>query len=115
MEEHRERALIACSLKQADLADRRNRWLQLSRRARVDVLATENGLRLLFHRRPSVEGELRRLAELEGECCAFAEWSVTTRDEEVILDVTAASEEGIAAVQAMFNELHSALAGGPTA
>src|SRR3989442_15747630 len=102
MEEHRERALIACSLEQADLADRRDRWLQLSRRARVGVLTTENGLRLIFHRGPSVEGELRRLAELEGKCCAFAEWSVTTRDEEVMLDVTAASDEGIAAGQAMF-------------
>jgi hypothetical protein len=35
-----------------------------------------------------VEGELRQLAELERDCCAFAQWSVHTRGEEVVLDVT---------------------------
>ena len=50
---------------------------------------TENRLRLLFRAAPGVEGELRQLAELERDCCAFAQWSVHTRGEEVVLDVTA--------------------------
>lgn len=110
MEQDQESALIACSLEEADLADRRDRWLQLGERAGVDVLTTENGLRLLFRAAPGVEGELRQLAELKRDCCAFAEWSVHTRAEEVVLDVTADSEAGIAAVQGMFNTPRSALA-----
>jgi hypothetical protein len=105
MKEDQESAVIACSLEEADLADRRDRWRQLGERAGVDVLTSENGLRLLFRAAPGVEGELRRLAELEQACCAFADWSVRDPGEEVVLDVTADSDEGIAAVQAMFNKL----------
>jgi hypothetical protein len=93
MKEDQEDAVVACSLEGADLADRRERWLQLGERAGIDVLTTKNGLRLLFRAAPGVEGELGRLAELERDCCAFAEWSVHTRGEELALDVTADSEE----------------------
>jgi len=55
-----------------------------------------------------VEGELRQLAELERNCCACAEWSVDARDGEVVLEVTAGSEEAIAAVHGMFNKLRPA-------
>jgi hypothetical protein len=108
MEKDQERAVIACSLEAADLADRQERWHQLAERAGVDVLTTENGLRLLFRAAPRVEGELTQLAELEQDCCAFADWSVCARDEEVVLDVTAENEEAIAAVQGMFNKLRPA-------
>jgi hypothetical protein len=105
MKENQESALVACSLEEADLADRRDRWLQLGERAGVDVLATENGLRLLFRAAPGVEGELHKLAELERACCTFADWSVRNLGDEVVLDVSADREEGIAAVQATFNKL----------
>jgi hypothetical protein len=101
----KENAAIACSLEHADLAERRDRWRRLGKRAMVDVLTTEAGLRLLFRAAPGVEGELHQLAELERDCCAFADWSVHTRREEVMVDVTASSEQGIAAVQAMFADL----------
>jgi hypothetical protein len=109
-EEHQPSAAIACALGEADLSNRQNRWLQLGQRATTDVVTTANGLRLLFRVAPGVEEELRQLAELERDCCAFAEWSVHARGEELALDVTADSEEGIAAVQAMFDKLRSALA-----
>jgi hypothetical protein len=108
MEKNQENAVIACSLEKSDLAERRDRWRRLAERAAVDVRTTEAGLRLRFRHAPGVEGELDQLAELERDCCAFAHWSVHTRGEEVVLDVTAASEEGIAAVQAMFNDLRFA-------
>jgi hypothetical protein len=56
---------------------------------------------------PGVEAELRQLAELEGDCCAFADWSVQVRGEELVLDVTAPTEEGTTAAQAMFGKLRS--------
>jgi hypothetical protein len=103
-------AAIACSLQEADLADRQGRWLELGQRAGIEAVATSNGLRLFFRAVPGVEAELRRLADLERECCAFADWSVRARGKEVVLAVTADSEEAVAAVQAMLGKLRSALA-----
>jgi hypothetical protein len=96
---------IACSLEHADLAERRDDWRRLGKRALENVITTKTGLRLLFRDAPGVEDELQQLATLERDCCAFADWSVHARGEEVVLDVTAASEEGIAAIQAMFSDL----------
>jgi hypothetical protein len=87
-----------------------DRWLQLGERAAVNVDATANGLRVVFRAAPGVEDEVRQLAELERDCCAFASWSVHPRGEELVLDVTADSQEGVAAVHGMFDKLRSALA-----
>ena len=65
MKEHRQRAPIACSLKQADLADRQNDWRELAKSAGVDVQTTADGLRLRFLEGPGIEQEVRRLARLE--------------------------------------------------
>jgi hypothetical protein len=105
--EHRRTAPVACSLANADLPDRQERWRQLWRRAAVNAVTTSKGLRLLFRAATDVEAELRQLAELERDCCAFADWSVQTRGEELVLDVTAPTEEGIRAVQTMFGKLRS--------
>jgi hypothetical protein len=107
---HRRSATIACSLSQSDLAERQERWLGLVGRAAIEAVTTSDGLRLLFRAEPGVEAELRQLAELERDCCAFAEWSVGARGTELLLDVTAESEQGISAVQAMFGRLRSARA-----
>ena len=104
------RAPIACSLQEADLAHRQDRWLELGQRAGIEALATSNGLRLRFRAVPGVRAELRQLADLERECCAFADWSVHARGDELVLAVTADSEEAIAAAQPMFGKLRSALA-----
>jgi hypothetical protein len=104
-QEHHRNAPIACSLAKGDLAYRQERWRQLWHRAAVNTVTTSNGLRLLFRAAPGVEVELRQLAELERDCCAFADWSVQVRGEELVLDVTARTEEGITAVQVMFGKL----------
>jgi hypothetical protein len=38
-------------------------------------------------------------------CCAFAEWTVTADDGRVVVHVDGSSDEGVAAVQAMFRRL----------
>lgn len=106
-QEHQRSAPIACSLAETDLANRQDRWRQLWQRAAVDAVTTSNGLQLLFRATPGVEGELRQLAELERDCCAFADWSVRARGKDLLLDVTAPTEQGITAVQAMFGKLRS--------
>lgn len=107
MRDHQAGATVACSLNQSDLLERQERWVELARRAAIEAFTTSDGLRLLFRAEPGVEAELHQLAELERDCCAFADWSVHARGTELVLDVTADSEEGIAAVQAMFGRLRS--------
>src|SRR6266699_2327987 len=99
------RSSIACSLDRENLAERRQRWFELGARAAVEVAATDRGLRLAFRADEGVEDELRRLAELERGCCAFADWSVTATSVQILLDVSGSSEEAVAAVQAMFGRL----------
>jgi hypothetical protein len=93
---------IACSLTQADLAKRQRRWLRLGERACTDGVINDNGLRLVFRAGLAIESELRELAALERDCCAFAEWSVHNNGDELVVDVRGDSSEEIAAVQAMF-------------
>jgi hypothetical protein len=68
-----------------------------------------NGLRLIFRAAPGIESELRELTALEQDCCAFATWSLHNYGDELGLDVTADNAAGIAAAQAMFSKLRTAL------
>ena len=63
--------VIACSLSGAERACRAERWRVLGD---YDVEQLDNGIRLVFAR--DVERNLRELAVLERECCAFADWEV---------------------------------------
>jgi hypothetical protein len=101
----REPALVACSLEQRELPQRWQRWRALAARAAIDLVSTQDGLRLSFRAERGVEDELNELAGLERQCCAFADWSVRSTGAEVVLEISAASEESIAAVQGMFGSL----------
>jgi hypothetical protein len=97
MEQH----VISCTLPPGELLARGERWRRLGDRAAVEVVTIPAGLRLRFTARANVEQELRELAELERECCAFAEWAVTADGSCVCLEVTA-EDDAVPAVQAMF-------------
>jgi hypothetical protein len=94
---------IACTLDDGQMSERRRRWHELAGRAFVERTETPEGLRLVFRADDGVEAELRELADLERTCCAFASWSVSGS----VLDVTAESEEAVAAVHGMFRSLAS--------
>jgi hypothetical protein len=101
----RDDAAVACSLNREEQAERGARWVALAARALVEREPTERGQRLVFRREDGVEDELRALAELERECCAFADWNVSADDGRLVLDVSGSSDEGVAAVQVMFRGL----------
>jgi len=82
------------------LSERRQRWQALAARAELDIAAS-GGLRLIFRAEHGVEEELHELAALERECCAFAAWSVRPTGAEIVLEISGASEESVAAVQGM--------------
>jgi len=101
-------APIACSLGRDDLAERQQRWHTLAARAMLDVLSTDDGLRLRFRPDPGVEAELRELAALERDCCAFADWTVHGDDDAWVMDIRGTSAEAVPAVREMFTSVRAA-------
>jgi hypothetical protein len=63
---------------------------------------TGHGLRLSFRRDPGTEEKLRALAAAENECCPWAAWAVRAHAGQIVLDVRAATPEGIATLHSMF-------------
>jgi hypothetical protein len=97
----KELPVIACTLRSGEQPERRRRWLALTDRALAECTPNPDGVRLVFNAAPGVQEELRALAELERDCCAFASFRVTASGERVTLDVTS-SGAGVAAVHELF-------------
>jgi hypothetical protein len=110
MEKDASTAVVACSLQADERPERRRRWERLTAGAAVEASETERGLRLTVRRTRALEDELRQLASLERECCAFAAWSVSTADDRLVLEIGGDGEEAVAAVQTMFLEVRASLA-----
>jgi hypothetical protein len=101
MENDHEPAPVACSLGQSGRTQRTQRWRALTARAIRHASPTRRGMRLVFADGPGVAHELDELAALERDCCAFATWTVSRADGQVLLDVSGDSEQAAAAVRAM--------------
>jgi hypothetical protein len=95
-------APVACTLGAGDLAGRLARWQAVAARAAGQRSVTGHGVRLSFTAGPGVAAELRDLAALEADCCAFATWTVREHNGQVLVDVTGDSPEAITAVHDMF-------------
>ncbi len=93
---------IACSLTAAGLSDRQGAWQRLTARALCERQMTARGVRLVFAPEPGVQSELRELALLEQECCAFADWRVEDHGDRLVLEVSAEAD-GVGALHAMFD------------
>jgi hypothetical protein len=108
-EQHADTVPVTCTLTSADLAAQGGRWEQLATRAMTGRAETAHGLRLFFRAEPGAEEELRALVAVEIECCPWADWTVETNDQQIVLDVhsiTAASiTSGIATLHGMFTSL----------
>ena len=97
---------VACALTSADLAAQTDRWGQLITQAMTVRTETAHGVRLSFRPEPGVEEELRALVAVEVECCPWADWTVETNAQLVVLDVRSTGE-GIAALHSMFTGLQA--------
>ncbi len=95
---------VACTLTSADLAAQSDRWEQLATRAMTGRAETAHGLRLFFRPGPGAEEELRALVAVENDCCPWADWTVETNDEQIVLNVHSIAE-GIATLHGMFTNL----------
>lgn len=95
------RAPVACRLTPAGLAAQAGRWTRLIAMALTGRTETADGVRLSFRPGPGTVEELRALAAVETECCPWAEWTVDTSAEAVVLDVRAGAA-GLGTLRAMF-------------
>ncbi len=95
---------VACSLTSADLAAQGERWKRLAAMALTERAETSDGLRLAFRTGPEAERELRALAAIETDCCAWAQWKVTASQDRLVLHVRSAGE-GVAVLHGMFANL----------
>jgi len=93
---------VACTLSAGGQADQHERWQRLMTRALTGRTDTPDGLRLFF--RAEAEDEVRALAAVEAQCCAWAAWSVEPTAGAVMLDVRSVVVQagGATAVRAMF-------------
>ena len=96
---------VACTLGPDDRAQRAARWDALTARALRQASRTERGLRLIFSAGPGVGDELRSLVALERDCCAFAQWSVSTAGGQVTVEISGDRQEAVMAAQALFPAL----------
>jgi hypothetical protein len=90
---------VACALASADRTAQLSRWKQAAEQAMTQRTPTARGFRVLFG--SGVEDSVRQLAAEENECCAWATWTVDKHDGELVLDVSSATEGGIAALHSM--------------
>jgi hypothetical protein len=101
---------VACALTPAGLAVQSARWQRLAARALTERADTAGGVRLVFRPGPGVEADLRALVATERECCPWAEWTVETEDQQVVLSVRAAGT-GADALHEMLTGLRPARPG----
>jgi hypothetical protein len=102
MTERTDPTVVACSLSDAEVGLQLERWRDFARCTAPAVTRTEHGLRVTFRALPGVEAALRRLVATERRCCGFADWSIRHAGGHVALEVSAQSDEAIAAVHGMF-------------
>jgi len=100
-------APVACTLSSAGLAAQASRWERLAAQAMTERTETGYGLRLSFRRELGVAEELRMLAAVENECCAWADWTVQSSGGQVVLDVRTVGQ-GVATLHGMLTGLQPA-------
>ena len=98
--EHPLSPLVACTLDGRDLAAQAERWQRLRAAEGRGRVPTDEGFRETFGDGAEVERDLRALASIENDCCAWAGWDVHRGDGEIVLEVRSAGE-GIATLHAM--------------
>lgn len=83
---------IACSLEGEALEDRVAIWQRLADDALRGQRDIPGGVALTYARTEATEATVRELVRREAECCAWADWRVTSVDDQVRLEVTAAGD-----------------------
>jgi hypothetical protein len=95
---------LACTLDADDGASRLQRWRALAEKSPPRVQRSEHELETWWRLDTHGANELETLAASERECCAFVTWSVTRRDPDTVLTITAdpGRPDDLDAIMALF-------------
>jgi hypothetical protein len=84
--------LLFCTLPSRDLAERVTAWDVLARRALVGMSRGADSATFRFRQDAAVEEELRRLLDLERDCCSVLGWDLAQADRHLVLTITGSAE-----------------------
>ena len=82
-----------CSLEGEDAGERIAAWSELIGTSLREREMTDDGFALHFEPREGLDRELRRLAELERDCCATLSFEVRSSDDRVTMEVRGSWQE----------------------
>ncbi|MDQ3766948.1 MAG: hypothetical protein M3346_06340 [Actinomycetota bacterium] len=85
---------IACSLNGSEVVRREQEWKKLLAGALVERSAIPGGVELRFGASPQTASQLRRLIELEKECCGWIQWAIAEEDG-LVVEATASQDQGV--------------------
>ena len=92
---------VACTLRPAQVADRREAWRRLIDGWLLHREPTDQGVVLTFRADPGVADAARELAALEAECCAWM--SIDVEDSDTItMSVRSPETAGAETIHSMF-------------
>ena len=95
--------LVACTLTDTDLKTQRERWIALGDNFGLGREETADGLRVSFRSHPAIREELNALVAVENECCAWADWSVES-DGDMLVMAARSEGTGVETLHGMFTQ-----------
>ena len=84
--------LLFCTLPSVDLAERVTAWDVLARRALVGMSRGADSATFRFRQDADVEQELRRLLDLERDCCSVLSWDLVEAEGNLVVTITGPGE-----------------------
>ena len=84
---------VACTLGVTDGAAQLQRWRRLSDRALLSRTREPEELLLVYRAGDGTRAELQSLVDVETTCCAFLEWRVEEREDDLRLHVRGTAAE----------------------
>ena len=89
----RKRIPIACTLEPgAEAQSALDRYRELFAAALVGAERMDNGVRWILRSDDDVAAQVRSLAAMEEQCCAFLEMAITASDETIVWEVTGSDD-----------------------
>jgi hypothetical protein len=83
----------ACTLGATDGAAQLQRWQELNDRALVRRVRETEELLLVYRSDDGTRAELESLVDVETRCCAFLDWQVEAREDDLRLHVRGTAAE----------------------
>lgn len=92
---------VICTLTSAQLRTRRDKWNEIFRTAAAELRPLPDGVSVRLACNDAVVSRLRRLVELEADCCQWMLLDLSEDAGATVLTMRAESNQGIAAIRSL--------------